>query len=182
MHKKIIEELINKYYPKNRPVRNILITHSSLVRDKALSIAQRHPELQADENILEAGAMLHDIGIILTHAPKIDCYGNNPYIKHGILGSKILKDNGLDKLALIAERHTGAGISSKEIIKQNLPLPIKDMLAVSVEEKIIAFADKFYSKGKNLTYEKTVSEIRKEMENYEKQQLLRFKDWCEKFC
>jgi uncharacterized protein len=177
-----IQALIDKYYPKDRPVRNILTTHSSLVRDKALLTAQLHPELQADTALLESGAMLHDIGIIMTNAPGIDCHGKHPYIMHGVLGFELLKDNGFHPIARIAERHTGAGLSSQEILEQGLPLPVRDMLPISIEEQIIAFADKFFSKGRDLTREKTIHEIKNEMKGYGQEQVIRFQTWCDQFC
>ncbi|GAO29119.1 HD domain-containing protein [Geofilum rubicundum] len=182
MQEQKIQALIDKYYPKNRPVRNILTTHSSLVRDKALLVAQRHPELQADIEVLESGALLHDIGIILTKAPGIDCHGSHPYLMHGVLGFEILRDNRFDPIAKIAERHTGAGLSSQEILDQQLPIPVRDMLPVSIEEQIIAFADKFFSKGRDLTREKTIHEIKNEMKAFGEPQVLRFQTWCDQFC
>ncbi|MCA1744679.1 MAG: HD domain-containing protein [Bacteroidales bacterium] len=163
-------------------LKAILITHSSMVRDKALRIAQLHPELKADTRLLEAGALLHDIGIIRTQAPGIDCHGSHPYIMHGVLGYELLKENGFHDIAKVAERHTGAGLSSDEIRQQELPLPLRDMLPISIEEQIIAFADKFFSKGHDLTREKTIREIKTDMLGYGPQQVLRFQTWCEQFC
>ncbi len=182
MQQQKVQALIDKYYPKDRPIRNILTTHSALVRDKALRIAQLHPELKADPGLLEVGAMLHDIGIIMTHAPGIDCHGTHPYIMHGVLGYELLKENGFDSIAKIAERHTGAGLSSQEIRQQELPLPLRDMLPITMEEQIIAFADKFFSKGHDLTREKTIHEIKTDMQGYGPQQVLRFQTWCDQFC
>jgi uncharacterized protein len=47
---------------------------------------------------------------------------------------------------LVCERHTGVGLSEQEIIKQNLPIPKRDMLPISLKEEIICFADKFFTK------------------------------------
>jgi uncharacterized protein len=182
MQRERVQALIDQYYPRDRPIRNILTTHSSLVRDKAMLIAQLHPELKADVSQLEAGAMLHDIGIIMTKAPGIDCHGSHPYIMHGVLGFELLKENGFHDIAKIAERHTGAGLSSEEILQQKLPLPVRDMLPISIEEQIIAFADKFFSKGHDLTREKTIREIKTDMLGYGPQQVIRFQTWCEQFC
>ena len=44
-----------------------------------------------------------------------------------------------ERLALIAERHIGAGITKEEAIE--LGLPPKDYLPVTLEEKIVAHAD-----------------------------------------
>jgi uncharacterized protein len=182
MQKQKVQALIDKYYPKERPIRNILTTHSSMVRDKALRIAQMHPELNADTHFLEAGALLHDIGIIMTKAPAIDCHGSHPYIMHGVLGYELLKKNGFNHIARVAERHTGAGLSSEDIQHQGLPLPLRDMLPITIEEQIIAFADKFFSKGGDLTREKTIHEIKAEMQGFGPQQVIRFQTWCDQFC
>ena len=50
------------------------------------------------------------------------------------------------KSALVCERHTGAGLSLEGIIAQDLPVPHREMVSVSLEEQAICFADKFYSK------------------------------------
>ena len=54
---------------------------------------------------------------------------------------------GLYRHALVCERHTGAGLSITDIEKQNLPLPHRDLLPLSLEEKIVCYADKFFSKS-----------------------------------
>lgn len=56
-------EIIDKYYQEGSELRHILLTHSHSVADKALQIADRHPELKADRDFLYEAAMLHDIGI-----------------------------------------------------------------------------------------------------------------------
>ena len=40
--------IINKYYPEDNELKHILLTHSRAVADKALWIADRHPELNLD--------------------------------------------------------------------------------------------------------------------------------------
>ena len=60
--------IIDKYYPEENQLRYILLTHSKSVAEKALSIAQRHPELNLDISFLEEAAMLHDIGIFECNA------------------------------------------------------------------------------------------------------------------
>jgi uncharacterized protein len=56
-----------------------------------------HPEMNLDERFIQEAALLHDIGIFLTNAPKIHCFGDYPYICHGYLGAEILRKEGLDK-------------------------------------------------------------------------------------
>ena len=79
--------IINKYYPEDNELKHILLTHSRSVADKALWIAGKHPELNLDKQFLEEAAMLHDIGIFMTDADGICCFGSYSYICHGYLGS-----------------------------------------------------------------------------------------------
>ena len=70
--------LIDKYYPEANELRHILLTHSRSVADKALWIADRHPELSLDRDFLYEAAMLHDIGIFLTDADGNIALATNP--------------------------------------------------------------------------------------------------------
>ncbi len=172
-------ELINKYCPEEK-LRHILMQHSRAVAEKALSIARNHPELEADEAFIEEAALLHDIGIVQVDAPAIACFGTEPYIKHGILGAEILRREGMERHALVCERHTGTGLTLQQIVAQNLPLPERDMQPISVEEQIICFADKFFSKTK-LDSEKTVGQARRSLEKFGAEGLVKFDAWCERF-
>lgn len=173
-------EVIDKYYPEENELKHILLTHSREVADKALWIAHRHPELKLDEQFLEEAAMLHDIGIFLTDADGIHCHGSYPYICHGYLGADLLRTEGLEKHALVCERHTGAGLSLDGILAQGLPVPHREMVPVSIEEQVICFADKFFSKT-HLDKEKSVDKARKSLERYGEEGLRRFDAWCAKF-
>ena len=102
--------IINKYYSEENELKHILLTHSRSVADKALQIAVKHPELHLDTGFLEEAALLHDIGIFMTDASGIQCFGTHPYICHGYLGSELLMKEGYPRHALVCERHTGAGI------------------------------------------------------------------------
>lgn len=172
--------IINKYYSENNDCKDILITHSKSVADKAIQIANNHPELNLDKDFLYEAAMLHDIGIIFTNASGIYCFGESPYICHGILGAEILRKEGYPKHALVCERHTGAGITMQNIIDNNLPIPHRDMLPLSLEEQVICFADKFFSKTK-LQNEKTVEKARKSLLKFGDDGLERFDRWCREF-
>jgi uncharacterized domain HDIG len=150
-----------------------LLSHSTSVKEKALEIASIHPEMNLDKKFISEAAMLHDIGICQTYALEIDCLGDFPYICHGYLGADMLRKENLDKHALVSERHTGSGITKKEIQERQLPIPCRDMLPISNEEKIICLADKFFSKTK-LDKEKSIDEIRKGLAKYGKDSLARF--------
>ncbi len=172
--------IIDKYYKKGTKLYNIYMSHVTDVTNKALSITHKHPELAVNVNFIEEASMLHDIGIFKTHAPRIGCYGEYPYICHGYLGNELLTNEGYPKHALVCERHTGTGITLQMIIEKNLPLPHRDMVPVSMEEKIICFADKFYSKS-HLGKEKSIKKIRRSLAKHGKQQVAIFDEWCELF-
>lgn len=172
--------LIDKYYPKADELKHILLTHSRSVADKALWIADRHPELGLDRDFLYEAAMLHDIGIFLTDASGIYCFGEHPYICHGYLGADLVRAEGFPRHALVCERHTGAGLSLEQIEEQRLPVPHREMLPVSLEEQVICFADKFFSKT-HLDAEKSVEKARKSLQRYGEAGLRRFDGWCERF-
>ena len=67
---------------------------------------------------------------------------------HGVLGAALLRDNGFpEEIARVAERHTGAGISRDDIEEQGLPMPPGDYMPETLLERLICYADKFYSKS-----------------------------------
>lgn len=173
-------DLIDKYYPQDNELKRILLVHSESVARKALWIADRHPELKLDKTFLYEASMLHDIGIFLTKAEPIYCFGTAPYICHGYLGAELVREAGWPQHALVCERHTGAGLSLEAIIGLQLLIPRREMLPVSMEEQVICFADKFFSKT-HLNDEKTIEAARKSIARYGEEGLGRFSRWCELF-
>lgn len=167
--------IIDKYYGKASRLRTILTVHSRLVADKALRCAENRG-LQIDRKFVEEAAMLHDIGIFRCKAPDICCEGELPYICHGVEGRAILEAEGLPKHALVCERHTGAGLTVEDIISQNLPLPHRDMTPQTLEEKLICYADKFYSKSGDIHAEKSLDKVRKSMQRHGADTLKRFEE------
>lgn len=172
--------LIDKFYPEENELKRILLVHSRSVADKALKVARLHPELGLDESFLEEAALLHDIGIFQTDAPGICCWGDKPYICHGYLGAALLREEGYPRHALVCERHTGAGISLEQIIRNGLPIPHRDMRPQSLEEQVVCFADKFFSKT-HLDREKTLDKALNSLLKYGDEGVERFKGWCERF-
>ena len=152
--------VIMTFYEPGTPLTELLLTHSRLVAEKALDCMERHPELDLDAVEVARAALLHDIGIIRTDAKGIHCYGTEPYIRHGILGRAMLEEKGLQQEAMVCERHTGAGISAEEIEMAQMPLPVRDMLPQTMLEKLICYADKFYSKSGDPSKEKSPERIR----------------------
>lgn len=168
-----IDKIYSLYYSDNPKLLKTVLLHSECVRDKALECARRH-SLDIDPDFVSEAAMLHDIGVVRCNAPSIFCYGSQPYICHGIEGRQILDNLGLPRHALVCERHTGSGISLNDIVSQRLPLPHRDMLPLSMEEKLICYADKFFSKSGNLKEEKPLQKIICQMEAFGPDSLNRF--------
>lgn len=175
-----VQAVFNKYYQPGTPLYNSVWSHSRLVADKALQLAQAHPEFEIDRDFVYEAAMIHDIGVFLTNAPSIYCTGDQPYICHGVLGAELMRADGYPRHALVCERHTGTGLTVADIIAQNLPLPHRDMCPVSLEEKLVCFADKFYSKS-NPDREKPIDKVRKSVARYGEDSLRRFEEMAALF-
>lgn len=172
--------IIDQYYPQGSKARDILLTHSECVTSKALQIVDKHPELKLDRTFIQEAAMLHDIGIVKCDAPGIQCFGTEPYIKHGIIGADMLRAAGYPKHARVCERHTGAGIALQDILEQNLPLPHQDFLPETMEEQVICYADKFYSKT-HLERVRTPEQALKSIGRFGKEGAERFARWMQLF-
>jgi len=173
-------EIIEKYYVKDSAIYRILKTHSEQVAQKAISVLQNHPELEVDRQFVFEAAMLHDIGINLCNAPGIHCFGTHKYIEHGYLGADLLRTNGFPLHALVCERHTGTGLSLSVIIENDLPLPHRDLMPVSLEEQIICYADKFYSKS-HPEKELPLDKVRSGLMKHGAEHVSRFDAWHKLF-
>lgn len=159
------QNLIDQYYPVGTLRRDIYMRHCSSVANEAIEIARRN-HLPLPESDIIAAAMLHDIGIFLTNAPAIGCHGTEPYIRHGILGAELLREKQFpEKFARVAELHTGSGLTAHEIEQQQLPLPKRDLVPNSLLEKLICYADKFYSKGGEMK-RKPIERVMRDMERF----------------
>ena len=74
----------------------------------------------------------------------------------------------------------GAGITREAIEKQQLPLPLQDFLPETLEEQLICYADKFFSKTK-LDQQKTVEQAEKSLAKFGEEGLVRFRAWVKRF-
>ncbi len=144
-------EILARYYPPAAKSHEIVVVHSVLVARLARKIGrtylERHAEAELDLQFIVDASLLHDIGMGKCDAKGIACFGDGHYIQHGVLGREILEKEGLPRHGLVCERHTGSGLTRDEVREQGLPLPERDYLPESLEEKIICVADKFYSKN-----------------------------------
>ena len=158
--------IIKKYYPQDDALRQLLLKHSRQVADRCLQIARKHQELPVDVQFLEEAAMLHDIGIYQCDAPSILCHGTEPYIRHGQIGGDLLRAEGFPRHARVAERHTGTGLPGWE--------------PETLEEKIICYADKFYSKS-SPDHVRTVLETAQSLEKFGHAGVVKFLEWAKQF-
>lgn len=131
--------LLLKYkLPKN------VIAHSRKVGGIALRVASElmRNGYAVDLELVERGALLHDIGRSVTHG-----------LEHGYFGGKILRKEGeSEAVARIVERHVLGGISREEA--ERMGLPAKDFIPETIEEKIVCYADKLSDKNKIKRIEK----------------------------
>jgi len=198
-------EVIAANCPQGAAAYEILVAHSSLVANKALVLARNLSHLNPDTDFIYEAAMLHDIGIIMTHTPELGCTGTLLYICHGYSGREILERTGLARHGRVCERHVGVGITTREILERTglarhgrvcerhvgvgittkdirswkLPIPLRDMTPQTLEEQIICYADKFYSKnGRHYpVLEKSIDEIILGLSPYGQDKVARFLYW-----
>ncbi|MHA2243788.1 MAG: HD domain-containing protein [Candidatus Hodarchaeales archaeon] len=128
-----------------------VISHSILTTQTALKVAKR---IKKDNSIINcdlilAGALLHDIGRCKSH-----------HIDHGIIGAKLLQEEGLpEEIVKIAKNHLFAGITKHEAVE--LGLPFQNYLPVTLEEKIITYADNISKKETLLTLDEVIDRYSK---------------------
>lgn len=174
--------MIARYYASGSTLFHTLIGHSQAVAEKSLEIASKLGLDNPTLTFIREAAMLHDIGIYLTQAPGIGCTGSYPYICHGFLGHDILVREGWPKHALVSERHTGTGLTLSETISYDGLLPARPMVPVSLEEQIIAYSDKFFSKepGRG-NKERTMDEIVRDLQRFGQDKADVFISWHKQF-
>ena len=104
----------------------------------------------------------------------IHSHGDAHYMRHGVIGARLLSNEGApESWALVAERHTGTGITMEDILQQQLDLPLGDYCPESMLEKLICYADKFYSKSGDMA-KKPLSRVRNSIARHGSDSLSRF--------
>jgi uncharacterized protein len=130
-----------------------IIEHCKAVANLALEIARLYREsgVDVDIKLIEAGALLHDIGRAKTHS-----------VHHAIIGSEIAKSLGLpENIILIIKRHVGGGITMEEAKKLGWPKEV--YIPETIEEKIIAYADKLIEGTNRVSIERTIEVLAKKI-------------------
>jgi uncharacterized protein len=149
---------VNKQLPNREQAIKILqknscstkvITHCQAVALLALELAEKFKAKNYPVNLelIEAGALLHDLGRSKTHS-----------VNHALEGMKLAQTEGLpDTILCIIKRHVGAGITSEEAQQLNWP---KDIYTPqTLEEKIVCYADKCISGDDRIPVETTIKQL-----------------------
>ena len=106
--------------------------------------------LEVDLRLVEIGALLHDLGRSRTHA-----------VHHAIVGSRIAKAKGVPEAVIsIIKRHVGGGITAVEAEK--LGWPEDTYVPVTLEEKIVSYADKLIAGSNKASIEATIANLSKD--------------------
>ncbi|MBB4987391.1 HD domain-containing protein [Streptomyces nymphaeiformis] len=129
----------------NEEAFDLVFTHCEIV----WKVAERIISLSdwgVDADLVRAGCLLHDIGVYRLYDAEGRIDGQN-YVRHVLLGHEILEAEGLpEELCRFCSCHTGVGLSKEDVLAQGLPLPPADYVAVTPEERLVMYADKFHSK------------------------------------
>lgn len=121
-----------------------VVRHCEAVESIAVKIARR---CRADQDLVRAGALLHDIGRSETHS-----------VDHAVVGARIARELGLpEEVVSIIERHIGAGLTEEEA--GSLGLPVKDYTPATLEEKIVAHADNLVSGHRRVSVKDAVADL-----------------------
>ncbi|GHH95067.1 HD domain-containing protein [Streptomyces capillispiralis] len=141
-----IRALHEKYAPTAEALA-LVHTHCEIVWSVAEQLVSAS-RLDVDAELVRAGCLLHDIGVYRLYGAdgRLD-HGN--YVRHGLLGHEILEREGFPQpLRRFCSHHTGVGITRQDVLTQGLPLPPADYLAVTDEERLVMYADKFHTKSR----------------------------------
>jgi uncharacterized protein len=107
--------------------------------------------MKIDFALVEVGALLHDIGRSKTHM-----------VHHAVVGADIAKLAGLpDSVVSIIKRHVGGGITASEAEKLGWPEDV--YVPVTLEEKIVSYADKLIENSKRAPIDITIEKLSKEL-------------------
>ena len=144
------EQAIELLRKNNCPPK--IINHCEAVAKLSLEIACKLEKkgIKINLKLVESGALLHDIGRTKSHA-----------VDHGVVGAKIAESEGFpEELVKVIKRHVGGGITAQEAEKFGWP---KDTYEpVTLEEKIVSYADKLIDNSKRVPIDLEIERLRVE--------------------
>jgi uncharacterized protein len=147
-----IKELHQKHKQGDFPELyfELVWTHSDIVRQIAVRLADTLEEtksIKVNREILEAGALLHDIGMYPCYDDELNTSSKLIPLQHAFVGGSIVRSEGFgEEYARFCEVHTATGLTKEDIERENLEVEIKDYVPVTVEEELVTYADKFHTK------------------------------------
>ncbi len=144
------EQAIELLRKNNCPPK--VINHCEEVAKLALEIASKLEKkgLKVDLKLVEAGALLHDIGRSKSHA-----------VDHGVVGAKIAELEGLPEAVVrIIKRHVGGGITAQEAERFGWPKDVYE--PVTLEEKLVSYADKLIDSSKRVPIDLEIERLQVE--------------------
>lgn len=115
-----------------------IISHCQTVAKLSVEIAKQLNKkgLNINLELTEAGALLHDIGRSRTNS-----------VNHGLIGAQIAESEELPETVVkIIKRHVGGGFTAQEAAKFGWPQDT--YMPVSLEEKVVSYADKLVDNSK----------------------------------
>ncbi|MBS7655846.1 TIGR00295 family protein [Candidatus Bathyarchaeota archaeon] len=146
-HSLSYEEALNLL--KKAGCSNSVIEHCIAVSKTAVEIAESclRKGKKLDLETIKIGALLHDIGRAFTHD-----------VKHGVMGAALAKSMNLPiSIVRIIETHIGAGIPAEEA--EELGLPKKDYMPLTLEEKIVCYADKLTKGNSRVDFSQALKDL-----------------------
>jgi uncharacterized protein len=153
---------VNEKLPSSQKAVNLLsevgcskkvIAHCKAVSALAVKFAEACEKkgLNVDVNLVEIGALLHDIGRSKTHG-----------VDHAAVGVEIARSLNIpESIVSIIECHIGGGIAADEA--KELGLPIKDYFPKTLEEKLVAYADKLIEGSRVVPIERTIEHFSRKL-------------------
>jgi len=130
-----------------------VIRHCKAVARLATKIALKckDEKINVDVRMVHIGALLHDIGRSKTHS-----------VHHVAIGAEIARSLNLHpSIISIIERHVGGGITADEAEKMGLPN--RSYVPETLEEKIVAYADKLVEGSRRVPVERTLEKLKEEL-------------------
>lgn len=116
-----------------------VISHCQAVAEISLEIATqlKNRGFKLDLELVEAGALLHDIGRAKTNA-----------VDHGVVGAQIAWSEGLPSaVTKIIKTHVGGGFTAEEAAAFGWPAGV--YTPICLEEKIVSYADKLVDNSRH---------------------------------
>jgi uncharacterized protein len=132
-----------------------VISHCISVADLAVEMSVKLQKRGFEVNIqlVEAGAILHDLGRSKNHT-----------VNHAVVGAQMAETLNLPTPVInIIKRHVGAGITAEEA--QFLGWPKDVYEPQTLEEKVVSYADKLIGQSKILPIEAEIERLQKENKN-----------------